>query len=987
MALGGTIKLQGESEYRRALNQIKQNLREVASEMKIVTSTYDKNDDSIKALTAKQEVLQKRLSEQKDKLNLVTEHYKKFSEAVKKSADEYTELGSKLESAKAKLESIGSQSGKNTEEYQKQKKAVEDLQKQYGKSTDAQDKNKKSLTNLAIEMNNAQADVNKTSNEMKNLGDTTKKVDEGFTVLKGTMANLASEAIKKVAEGAKNIAQQVFEAGSNFEASMSNVKAISGATGDEMLQLKAKAEEMGAKTKFTATEAGDAMSYMAMAGWKTSDMLNGIEGIMNLAAASGEDLATTSDIVTDALTAMGYSAGDAGELADVMAAAASNSNTNVSMMGETFKYAAPLVGALGYNMQDTALAIGLMANSGIKAEQAGTSLRSILTRLASPPKECAAALDDLGISLTDSEGNMLSLKEVMDQLREKFAGLDEIQQTSYANSIAGKNAMSGLLAIVNAAPEDYDKLTEAVNNCSGASEEMANTMNDNVNGQITLLKSKIEGIMIQIFDNASGSIRQAIDKISEALDSIDWTSVADTVGKIAEGIANAFSFIIDNGDTIVSVATGIGTAMLTWAIAEKINAVVDAVKKFQLANEGASVAQALLNGAMNANPIMLVVTLIAGLVSAIMTLWATNDGFREAVTNVWNAFKDVVGGAITNVGEFITNLVTWFSELPGNIGGFLGDVISGVAEWASNMVQKAIEVGSNFITNINNFFNQLPYYIGYAVGWALGKILEFGQNLITFATTTIPEFFNTVVNWFAQLPSNIWNWLLDTINNVGEWGSNMLQSAIEIGSGFLDSVGEFIMNLPSNVWNWLVETINNVAEFASDMASKGAEAASNLKDNIIDGIINLPSRMLEIGDNIVSGIWDGIQNAKDWLIGKITGFASGVVSGFKDALGIHSPSRVLRDQVGKFMAEGIGVGFSDEMKSVTADMQNAIPTNFDVDATANVNGSTGYAGSNGYNYDRLVSAFKEAIMQVKIELDNEEMGHFVDKTVTRLIYA
>lgn len=987
MALGGTIKLQGESSYRRALSQIKQNLREVASEMKIVTSTYDKNDDSIKALTAKQEVLQKRLSEQKDKLNLVTDHYKKFSEAVKKSADEYTELGSKLESAKAKLESIGSQSGKNTEEYQKQKKAVDDLQKQYDKSTDAQDKNKKSLSNLAIEMNNAQADVNKTSNEMKNLGDTTKTVDDGFTVLKGTMANLASEAIKKVAEGAKNLAKSVFEAGSNFEASMSNVKAISGATGDEMLQLKSKAEEMGSKTKFTATEAGDAMSYMAMAGWKTSDMLNGIEGIMNLAAASGEDLATTSDIVTDALTAMGYSAGDAGELADVMAAAASNSNTNVSMMGETFKYAAPLVGTLGYNMQDAAIAIGLMANAGIKGEQAGTSLRGVLTRLAAPPKDCANAMDALGLSLTDSEGNMLSLQDVINQLREKFAGLDEVQQAAYASAIAGKTGMSGLLAIVNAAPEDYDKLTEAIYNCSGASEDMANTMNDNVNGQITLLKSKIEGIMIQVFDNASGSIRQAIDKISEALDSIDWTGVADTIGKIAEGIANAFSFIIDNGDTIVSVATGIGTAMLTWAIAEKINSVVEAVKKFQMANEGASVAQALLNGAMNANPIMLVVTLIAGLVAAIMTLWATNDGFREAVTNVWNAFKDVVGGAISAVGGFITNLVTWFSELPGNIGGFLSDVISGVAEWASNMVQKAIEVGSNFITNINNFFSKLPYYIGYAVGFSLGKIIEFGGNLITFATTTIPEFFHTVVNWFAQLPSNIWNWLLDTIHNVGEWGADMIDKAIETGSSFISSVGDFIMQLPSNVWNWLVETINNVAEFASNMASKGAEAASNLKDNIIDGLINLPSRMWEIGDNIVSGIWDGIQNAKDWLIGKITGFASGVIDGFKSALGIHSPSRVLRDQVGKYMAEGIGVGFSDEMKSVTADMQNAIPTNFDVDATADVSGSAGYAGSSGYNYDRLVSAFKEALMQVKIELDNEEMGHFVDKTVTRLIYA
>lgn len=270
---------------------------------------------------------------------------------------------------------------------------------------------------------------------------------------------------------------------------MSKVSAISGATGEDFQKLTDKAKEMGAKTKFSATESAQAMEYMAMAGWKTSDMLNGIEGIMNLAAASGEDLATTSDIVTDALTAMGLQASDSGHFADVLAAASSNANTNVSMMGETFKYAAPLAGALGYNIEDLSMAIGLMANSGIKGGQAGTTLRSILTRLAKPPKEAAEAMDQYGISLKNSDGSMKSLMEVMENMRDSLQELPEDEQSAAAAAIGGQEAMSGLLAIVNASESDFDKLSSAIGNADGAAAEMAATMQDNLAGQLTILKS------------------------------------------------------------------------------------------------------------------------------------------------------------------------------------------------------------------------------------------------------------------------------------------------------------------------------------------------------------------------------------------------------------------------------------------------------------------------------------------------------------------
>ena len=324
---------------------------------------------------------------------------------------------------------------------------------------------------------------------------------KGFQQGISTLAKGAAAALTAVSAALGAMAGYAVKVGSDFEAGMSEVAAISGATGDELDALTAKAKEMGASTKFSATESAEALKYMAMAGWDTQSMLDGLPGIMNLAAASGEELGAVSDIVTDALTAFGLSASDAGHFADVLAKASSSSNTNVSMMGATFKYAAPLAGALGYSIEDCAQAIGLMANAGIKGEQAGTSFRAMLTRLASPTDDVAAAMSQLGISLTDAQGNMLPLSDVLGQLREGFAGLDEQQKAAMASTIAGQEAMSGLLAIVNAAPEDYEALAASIADADGAAQSMADTMQDNLQGQITILKSAVEGLGIEFYES------------------------------------------------------------------------------------------------------------------------------------------------------------------------------------------------------------------------------------------------------------------------------------------------------------------------------------------------------------------------------------------------------------------------------------------------------------------------------------------------------
>lgn len=356
----------------------------------------------------------------------------------------------------------------------------------------------------------------------KAWGITMKAVDFATAPIRGVI-NLLKNPILQVGAvlGVSIGMKDTIDTYKNFEAAMSQVKAVSGASADQMVQLTEKAKEMGATTKFTATEAGEAFNYMAMAGWKAGDMMNGIEGILNLAAASGEDLGRTSDIVTDALTAFGLTAGDATHFSDVLARAASNANTNVSMMGETFKYAGAMAGTLGYSIEDVGLMVGLMANSGIKASQAGTQLNSMFTRLSTDTNGARSAIEKLGIRFFDSNGKARALSDVMGELRKATANYTDEQKTNLANTIAGTRAQASLLAILNTSEKDYKKLAESINNADGAAAEMADTMLDNLSGSITLLQSAMDGVKISFGERLSPYIRGIADWLTNSMPEIE----------------------------------------------------------------------------------------------------------------------------------------------------------------------------------------------------------------------------------------------------------------------------------------------------------------------------------------------------------------------------------------------------------------------------------------------------------------------------------
>lgn len=483
--------------------------------------------------------------------------------------------------------------------------------------------------------------------------------------------------------------------GSSFEAAMSKVSAISGATGDSLQSLTDKAKEMGAKTKFSASESASALQYMAMAGWDTESMLNGIDGIMNLAAADGLDLATTSDIVTDALTAFNLKASDSTHFADVLAKASSSANTNVSMLGESFKYVAPLAGTMGYSVEDVSLALGLMANASVKGSMAGTSLKTALSNLASPTEDMANVMTQYGISISDTERNALPLIDVMKQLREKFGGLSETEQTAAASTLFGKEAMSGMLAIINASDSDFDNLTQNINNADGAAAAMADTMQDNLQGQITILKSGLEGLGIEIYEGMSEPLQKAA---VEAQNYVNRLTEAFKNGGLSEMIEEAGSIF---GELAVKAAE---------AAPEMLNAAVDFL-------------QAFVDGiANNANK------LAKSAVNIIQTL----------ITSVIEHAPDLIKAAKVIVSELVDNLN---KLLPKELQAPVKDAVNTIKKSFENGgLKKAIDSVKNIVVNLGKTFTNVTKVVLPPLSKAVDFLADNSEVLLGVITSVYAAF-------------------------------------------------------------------------------------------------------------------------------------------------------------------------------------------------------------------------------------------------------
>lgn len=593
------------------------------------------------------------------------------------SADGHIEIEVELNSEKAEkeidslsksLEKSTTQAAKKAESSVKQSvKQIETSAKQASKQTESSAKQTESVVKQAGKNIGTAATA-----AGKQVGDAAKKAGEeaqnaskssseqsvqhwegAGSKIKSILSTIATAA----GAGAVAAGTAAINAGKSFEAGMSEVQAISGASGKDLEALTDKAKEMGATTKFSATQASEGLKYMAMAGWNSQQMISGLPGVMNLAASSGEDLGTVSDIVTDALTAMGLKASDSAHFADVLATAASSSNTNVAMMGETFKYAAPLAGTLGYNVEDLSQAIGLMANAGIKGSQSGTSLRSILTRLASPPSDAAKAMEKYGITLKNSDGSMKSLMEVMENMRDSLQGLPKDEKAAAASAIGGQEAMSGLLAIVDASESNFDTLANAIDNASGAAQEQADVINDNLQGALYELGSAAESAGIELYDNIKNPLKKVVKSAAIEIRSLSTTikdngieaiipeetiTTVKNLGTTAKAVGagglkvlgGAAQFAGENIQTVLPLAASLLTVVKGYTVVKTIST---AFAETQVAMAGASTGMTILGT---------VVKLFTGEALAATTATGLLSGAIGVLANPI-ALAVVAGGALT----------------------------------------------------------------------------------------------------------------------------------------------------------------------------------------------------------------------------------------------------------------------------------------------------------------------------------------------------
>lgn len=675
----------------------------------------------------------------------------------------------------------------------------------------------------------------------------------------------------------------VVKLSSDFESAMSKVSAISGATGSDLDALNKKAQEMGAKTKFSATESAEAFTYMAMAGWKTEAMLQGIDGIMALAAADGLDLATTSDIVTDALTAFGLSASDSSHFADVLAKAASNANTNVSLLGESFKYAAPVAGALGYSAEDTAIALGLMANAGIKGSQGGTALRSSLTRLIKPTDDAAAFMRKYNLSMTNADGSMKSLGQVMDMLRKNMGNLTEAEQAQAAAILFGQEAMSGMLAIINASDSDYAKLTDAIYNADGAAQQMADTMLDNLSGQLILLKSALEGLAIQFGEILMPYIKQFVtwlqnltQKLQELTPEqkeqiVKWAAIAAAIGPVLLVLGKLTS-------SVGSIITIFGK--IPGAIAKA---------------KSAFTAVSTAIGGISA-PVVAVVAVIGALVAAFATLWKTNEEFRNKIIAIWDQIKATFEKLTSGIVERLNRLGFDFE----NIGEVLKAIWKGFCDFLAPIFEGVFQSIANiFDTFVNVFLGIWDFFHALFTGdwqgcWDAIKgifegvwngIVGFFENI----TNTIIGVAQTVLSWFGIE----WN---TSTEEVGNKFSEIWQGIADFFVGIWESVRDFFTGLWQSIWNAvgpLLDEIVGAFQMAWDAIKLIWERVQPFFAGIWEGIKAVFSVVGEwyklifgTAWEIIKGIWGVVVGWFKLLWENLKAVFAPVVEFFKGIFGI-----------------------------------------------------------------------------------------------------
>lgn len=789
----------------------------------------------------------------------------------------------------------------------------------------------KSLEEQAKQSGTALQEIAAKGEKLKTVGDNVTNFGKKFMPVTLGVVGLGTAAVKTAAD---------------FDSAMSKVAAVSGATGSDLEALRDKAREMGEKTKFSASEAAEAMNYMAMAGWKTEDMLSGIEGVMNLAAASGEDLATTSDIVTDALTAFGLTAKDSGHFADILAAASSNANTNVSMMGETFKYCAPIAGALGFSAEDTAEAIGLMANAGIKGSQAGTALRTIMNNLSGEVKICGSSIGEVTVATTNADGSMRDLSDILADCRTAFSGLSESEKAAAAESLVGKNAMSGFLALMNAGEADIEKLSSAIDNCDGSAASMAETMNDNLAGQLQILKSQLEELAISFGELLMPAIRTIVGWIQKF---VDWLNSMD------EGTRKVIV-------TIALVAAAIGPVLIiVGKVISAVGTIMTLVPKLAGVINAAKGVFAAFNAVCAANPYVLIIAAIVALVAAFIYLWNNCEEFRQFWIDLWESIKEIAIAVWEALKAFFQAAWEAIKTTATTVWNAIKDFFSSLWEGIKNIFITVVNAISTFLTTAWNAIKNTVTTVWNAIKTFFTTVWNGIKSVITTVVNAISTFLSTawngiktaittVLNAIKTAVTTVWNGIKNTITTIVNAIKNAVTTAWNNIKSAVSNAANAIKTGVTNAFNAMLNGIKNICGNIYGAVKSGFDKAINF-------VKNLASQAFQWGADFIGGIVNGIKS----MIGKVGEAVSSVADKIRSFLHFSVPDEGPLTDYESWMPDFIG-GLAKGIEKSRGMIENAMNgVTSDLTITPRVMAAQGgYSGSAASSGD-LISGINTAL--------------------------
>lgn len=911
--------------------------------------------------------------------------------------------------------------------------------------------------------------------------------EKGISALGGIASKgltASTVAISAVSAALSTCAAYAIKVGSDFEAGMSNVEAISSASAqsvttasgemvDGLTALTEKAKEMGATTKFSATESSQALNYMAMAGWDAQAMYDGLAGIMTLAAASGEDLATTSDIVTDALTAFGMQASESGHFADVLAQVSASANTNVGLLGETFKYVAPLCGTMGYSAEDASIAIGLMANSGIKGSQAGTALKTAIANMAAPTKAMAAQMAALGIEITNSDGSSKSLMEVMQNLRTSFDGLSESEQAAAASTIFGKESMSGMLAVINASDEDFAKLTESIYNCDGAAEQMAATMQDNLQGQVTILKSGVEGLGIAVYEKLQEPLKNLAVKgqeyIGQLTDAFNSGGFSGLVSEIGNVLADAVSMVMTYAPKLVDAAVdcidafigGISSALPAIAPAAVqigttlIEGIIRVVP--QLLSAGVQLLTALVEGAASAAPQLIVafVEAVAAVIEALIEqapallqagmelLQALADGILQSLPIIAEAAPELIQSLCDSVTETLPQLLATGLEIVNSLVEGLIQAAPQIATAAAQIITTlatfviqnlptialaAVEIISTLadtlISSIPSLLKSVVDIMQGILGFVCDNLPTIAQAAVEILTTLCEKLVAIIpqlVPVVTQIIMSIFNFVVQNLPTIVQAAIQIMVTLVQGIIAQIPTLIPAVVQLISQIFQSIVANLPTIISGAIQIITTLAmgliqaiphviAAIPQIVSAIINGFLN--TNWASVGVHIIQGIGSGIASAAKGLVQIAVNAARNAIYAVKSWLGIASPSKRAKKEIGQWILPGVGEGvkesepeLNDRMEDAADHMVSAFnghSRNIDVSGlvrkmqagveqeTAKINntvtiksktgsGQVAQTAGEAMDYDRMGDAVAEGIDRagLKIECDDREVGRVI----------